>query len=71
MIRTLLKPESQNISIRLPRELVGKLIEVIAFSVDEAKYKFAIDVIQTHYASQNILAKDWLTPEEDLVWKDL
>ena len=25
----------------------------------------------THYASQNTLAKDWLTPEEDEAWKDL
>ncbi len=25
----------------------------------------------THYASQQSLAKDWLTPEEDSAWKDL
>jgi hypothetical protein len=27
--------------------------------------------IQTHFASQCVLAKDWLTPEEDEFWKDL
>ena len=29
------------------------------------------DKIATHHASENVLAKDWLTPEEDLAWKDL
>ena len=27
--------------------------------------------ISTHYASENVLAKDWLTPEEDRAWKNL
>ena len=25
----------------------------------------------THYASEKMLSKDWLTPEEDKAWKDL
>ena len=25
----------------------------------------------THYASESALAKDWLTKEEDLAWKNL
>ena len=25
----------------------------------------------THHASESALAKDWLTKEEDLAWKDL
>jgi hypothetical protein len=25
----------------------------------------------THYASEKVLDKDWLTPEEDEAWKDL
>ena len=29
------------------------------------------DRVLTHFASQNVLAKDWLTPEEDEFWKDL
>ena len=29
------------------------------------------DRILTHFASQSVLAKDWLTPEEDEFWKDL
>ena len=31
----------------------------------------APDRIETHYASENALAKDWLTLEEDRAWKDL
>lgn len=72
MIRTLLKPDNQNISIRVPQNFVGKQVEVIAFTVDEAIHEpKSKDKIQTHFASQAILAKDWLTPEEDLAWKDL
>ena len=29
------------------------------------------DRILTHFASESVLAKDWLTPEEDEAWKDL
>ena len=29
------------------------------------------DFIQTHFASQNILAKDWLNLEEDKAWQHL
>ena len=35
MVRTFLKPDNQNISIRLPQSFIGKRIEVIAFIVDE------------------------------------
>ena len=27
--------------------------------------------IQTHFASEKILAKDWLTKKEDAAWQDL
>jgi hypothetical protein len=72
MIRTLLKPDNQNISIRLPQNFVGKQVEVIAFTVDEAIHEPKTrDKTQTHFASETVLAKDWLTPEEDLAWKNL
>ncbi len=29
------------------------------------------DKIQTHFASQNVLAKDWLTQTEDEAWDNL
>jgi hypothetical protein len=29
------------------------------------------DKTETHYASESVLAKDWLTLEEDRAWKNL
>ncbi len=29
------------------------------------------DVTLTHFASEKVLAKDWLSPEEDEAWQDL
>ena len=69
MIRTLVKPEKQNISIKLPKDFIGKQVEVIAFTVDEVADTG--DKPLTHFASEKSLAKDWLTPEEDLAWQNL
>jgi hypothetical protein len=72
MIRTFLKPDTQNISIRLPQSFVGKKIEVIAFVVDETNDNQIVkDPIQTYFASEKVLSKDWLTPEEENAWRDL
>lgn len=69
MIRTVVKANNQNISIKLPKEFVGKQVEVIAFTIEEVLDP--ADKILTHLASEKVLAKDWLTPDEDLVWQDL
>jgi hypothetical protein len=37
MVRTILKSEKSDLTIKLPDELVGKLIEVIAFEVEEER----------------------------------
>ena len=72
MIRTLVKPDKQNISIKLPKSFIGKQVEVIAFTVEEAeKANDTDDKILTHFASEKSLAKDWLTQEEDLAWQNL
>lgn len=72
MIRTLLRPDTQNISIMLPQNFVGKQVEVIVFTIDETVSEPKTnDDIQTHYASHAVLAKDWSTPEEDIAWEDL
>ena len=72
MIRTIITPKNQNISIHLPKNFIGKNVEVIAFTTDETLVKSTQnDEILTHFASQNSLAKDWLTPQEDQAWKDL
>jgi hypothetical protein len=72
MIRTVVKPDSQNISIKLPKNFIGKQVEVIAFTIEESYDETQItDKTITHFASEKVLAKDWLTPEEDLAWQDL
>ena len=37
----------------------------------DTKQKPENDTIASHVASEHILAKDWLLPEEDEAWKDL
>jgi len=68
----MVKPDKQNISIELPKDFIGKQVEVIAFTVEEADGDLeAMDSTFTHLASEKVLAKDWLTPEEDAAWQDL
>ena len=73
MLRTVIRPENRNISIKLPQNYVGKQVEVIAFTIDEDSVAEtqAADTLFTHYASEKSLAKDWLTKQEDEVWRDL
>ncbi|MCF2491864.1 hypothetical protein [Dyadobacter chenhuakuii] len=72
MVRTLLVPDNQDVSIQLPKSFVGKQVEVIAFTINEAiDGSLAQDKPLTHYASQNVLAKDWLTSDEDEAWKNI
>jgi protein involved in sex pheromone biosynthesis len=69
MIRTVITPDNEKISIDLPHNYIGKKVEVIAFTIEEAST--VTDKVLTHIASEKILTKDWLTPEEDEAWKDL
>ena len=59
MIRTVLTPQNQNISISLPLNFIGKKVEVIAFTIEVTQIETAnIDKTLTHFASQEILGKD-------------
>jgi hypothetical protein len=62
------KPSNRNISINLPEEFVGKQVEVIAFTIEETE---SMDNITTHFATEAVLAKSWLTTEENEAWQDL
>jgi hypothetical protein len=42
--------------------------KIVSFLLKE---KIEQDAIMTHFASEKILAKDWLSPEEDAAWADL
>ena len=71
MIRTVVTPDKQDISIHLPENYIGKRVEVIAFTTDETVATPGRKATETHLASEAILAKDWLSPEEDKAWEDL
>jgi hypothetical protein len=72
MIRTVITPETQNISIKLPLEYLGRQVEVIAFTIDsEIDVPTTLGKPLTYYASEKVLAKDWLTKKEDTAWQDL
>lgn len=72
MIRTVLTPDKQSISLTLPKNFIGKKVEIIAFTVDdETEANVLYEPIETYQASEKVLAKDWLTSEEDIAWKDL
>jgi len=69
MIRTVLTPDKEKISIDVPSNFIGKKVEVIAFTIEETLQD--TDIPLTHFASEKVLAKDWLTTEEDNAWRDL
>ena len=72
MVRTLITPDKQNISIKVPKKYIGKKVEVIAFTIDETLESSDLkDKTEAHFATETILAKDWLTPNEDIAWQDL
>ena len=64
-METLLIKSKSKSNVRLLSTLARKLGDRVEVN---PKYD---DSILTHFASQNVLAKDWLTPEEDEAWKDL
>ena len=53
---------------QLPAKEKRKLFEVL--KNEKNKYPDNDEVI-THIASEDVLAKDWLSPTEDEAWKDL
>lgn len=53
---------------QLPLKEKLKLTQVLK---KEAKQMSGQDKVLTHFASEKVLAKDWLLPEEDEAWKDL
>ena len=72
MVRTLMVPKNQDVSIQLPESYIGKQVEIIAFTVqDTMEESLAQDKTLTHFASQKALAKDWLSTEEDQAWQNL
>jgi len=55
MIRTILKSDKNSLTLQLPNNMVGKMIEVIAFEIDQAK---PIENLQNVEKSEKIKAID-------------
>jgi hypothetical protein len=55
MIRTILKSDKNSLTLELPNDMVGKLIEVIAFEVDKAETPIYIEAVEK---SEKIAAID-------------
>jgi hypothetical protein len=53
---------------QLPYKEKLRLNEVLKREINQ---KMGNDNILTHLASEKVLGKDWLLPEEDETWKDL
>lgn len=72
MIRTFITPEKEDISITLPKDFIGKQVEIIAFTIEDFdEVSMVKEPPLTHYASQETLAKDWLSNEENEAWQNL
>jgi len=72
MIRTILTPQQRSISINIPENFLGRQVEVIIFTIDEAVEEQNISEKSLNYlASEMVLSKNWLSSEEDRAWQDL
>lgn len=72
MIRKIITPATQNISLEIPQEFVGKEVEIVAFLSNNVEENIEYqEKLASHLLSEQVLAKDWLKKEEDQAWKDL
>lgn len=76
--------ESTDINVQLPLSF-NQVVDIVTQLPDYEKKKLSEllkqesipksnagkDEILTHFASENVLAKDWLSPAEDEAWKNL
>ncbi|MCX6271946.1 MAG: DUF2281 domain-containing protein [Bacteroidetes bacterium] len=62
---------SKNLICNELANLPDSLVQEVLTYIDYLKFKKNTDKLNTAFASEKVLAKDWLTVEEDEVWKDL
>ncbi len=67
MIRTVITPHQQDIYIRVPKNFVGKEVEIIAFKINEKPNEKDADDFTV---SEKSLSEEWLS-EEDNRWDSL
>jgi len=82
MISTIDNMEAIKVNVNLPLDfnqivnLVNQLpykekLKLSEFLKKETRQDTEKEKIQTHFASEKVLSRDWLLPEEDEAWKDL
>jgi len=54
---------------QLPPQIVSEVYNYVSFL--KIKQTKESDDSNTHFASENVLARDWLLPEEDVAWASL
>lgn len=71
MIKMIVTPKSSELILQIPQKYIGKELEVIAFSINDFTDSSSEEITLTHFASETVLAKDWLSEKEDEAWKSL
>ncbi len=57
--------------VRAVEDLPEECLEDLARYVEKLRQRAALHAVPTALASEAVLAKDWLRPEEDEAWRDL
>jgi hypothetical protein len=52
-------------------DLPDECLDDLAHYVDALRRRASLRAVPTALASETVLAKDWLRPEEDEAWRDL
>jgi hypothetical protein len=62
---------SKDAIIHAVEELPSEYLDELAAYLKKMKLRAAHQNVPTALASENVLAQDWLRPEEDEAWQDL
>lgn len=71
MVKTVTILKEDKFLLSLPKEFVGKQIEIIAFATEEVSNSLQSKNTLTHFASEKVLSKYWLNEDEDKAWENL
>ena len=57
--------------VQAVEDLPEECLDDLAHYVEALRHRAALGDVPTALASEAVLAKDWLRPEEDEAWRDL
>jgi hypothetical protein len=67
-METVTIPQVQEQLRRLPPDKLGVVYDFISYLIERGA---SSEAFQTMLASEDVLSRDWNTPEEDEAWADL